>query len=208
MDPTSSARDRDEGGQVELWLHAARNGSNSGLGELFEACRGYMLLVANRAIDSDLRQKTGASDLVQETFADAHRDFGQFRGTTEREFYGWLMQILVNRLRNTARHYRGTKMRNLGREVPLEADLDRIAAELIGSDDTPSALVSALEEEQKVRECLERLPEAQREVLILRTWEHRSFEEIGQEMRRSADAARKLWTRAVERLGRELEEDA
>lgn len=205
MGTNTSTRYRDEEDQVQRWLQAAQNGSNSGLGQLLEACRGYMLLVANQAIDSDLRQKTAASDLVQETFFDAHRGFGQFRGTTEREFFAWLTQILINRLRNAARQYRDTQMRDVGREIPLDRDLDRIAAELMGNDDTPSALVAALEEEQIVRECMDRLPATQREVLILRSWENQSFSEIGLKMDRSADAVRKLWTRAVERLGRELE---
>jgi len=205
MDPTVSLGVGDGEAQVDARLCAARNGSNSSLGELLEGCRGYMLLVANRALGDDLRQKIGASDLVQETFLDAKRDFSNFRGNSEREFYGWLTQILVNRLRNAARHYRETQGRAIGRELPLEADLERAIVELTGGDETPSALIAAWEEEQRVRDSLERLSETDRQVLILRNWEDRSFAEIGEQMGRSAEAARKLWIRAVERLGRELE---
>src|SRR5262249_45736682 len=39
-----------------------------------EAYRGYLLVLAQRELDPDLRAKGGASDLVQETFLEAQRD--------------------------------------------------------------------------------------------------------------------------------------
>jgi DNA-directed RNA polymerase specialized sigma24 family protein len=41
--------------------------------------------------------------------------------------------------------------------------------------------------------------------LALRHEEQLSFEEIGQRMQRTANAARMLWLRAVERLQKEME---
>jgi RNA polymerase sigma-70 factor (ECF subfamily) len=49
------------------------------------------------------------------------------------------------------------------------------------------------------------LPEDYRRVLVWRYREERSFEEIGQLLKRSANAAQKLWLRAIERLRQELE---
>ncbi len=193
------------GRPVEGLLAAAHNGSNSAMGHLLEACRGYMLLLANRALDDELRQKTAASDLVQETFLHAQRDFSAFQGTTEKELFAWLTQILINRLRYNTRQFRGTQKRDIHREIALDGELDRIATELFEKDDTPSALVAALEEEKLVQQCLARLSEIDQQVLILRSWERRTFVEIGQTLGRSTEAARKLWSRAVERLGRELD---
>ena len=45
-----------------------------------EAYRPYLLLVANQEISPVLRPKGGRSDIVQETFLEAHRDLGQFSG--------------------------------------------------------------------------------------------------------------------------------
>lgn len=58
------------------WIAAARDGSDDALGESLEACRAYLLLVARQEIDPALMAKAGASDLVQETFLEAQRDFG------------------------------------------------------------------------------------------------------------------------------------
>ena len=53
--------------------------------------------------------------------------------------------------------------------------------------------------------ALDRLPEEYRRVVVLRFEEGRSFEEIGRLTDRSADAARKVWSRAMERLRQEWE---
>jgi RNA polymerase sigma-70 factor (ECF subfamily) len=47
------------------WLPAARAGSREALGEVLEACRGYLLLLAQEELDPALQAKGGASDLVQ-----------------------------------------------------------------------------------------------------------------------------------------------
>jgi RNA polymerase sigma-70 factor (ECF subfamily) len=60
------------------------------------------------------------------------------------------------------------------------------------------------EQAQAVREALERLPEEYRQVIRLRLQDDRPFEEIGRVLGRTANAARKLWERAVERLQQEL----
>ncbi len=68
----------------------------------------------------------------------------------------------------------------------------------------PMALL-ADERRVEVRAALDRLPDEYREVLLLRCRDGCSFEEIGQRLNRSANAAQKLWARALERLREELE---
>src|SRR5262249_7550847 len=72
-----------DSGQIARWLAAARQGSVEALGQLLEVCRPYLLKVANDHLTADLRAKLGASDVVQEAFLEAQRDFGQFSGLTE-----------------------------------------------------------------------------------------------------------------------------
>src|SRR5262249_26022430 len=103
------------------WLAAARAGSHEALGRALEICRGYLLLGAERQLGTDLRAKGGASDLVQETFLEAQRDFVQFQGTSEEELRAWLQRLLLNNLGNFARRYRATHCREVGREQALEA---------------------------------------------------------------------------------------
>jgi DNA-directed RNA polymerase specialized sigma24 family protein len=76
------------------WLLEARAGSREAPGRVLEACRRYLLLIADRELDPALKAKGGASDLVQQTFLEAHRDFGRFHGDSEEQLLAWLRQPL------------------------------------------------------------------------------------------------------------------
>ena len=78
---------------------------------LFEACRNYVGLLARTQVESWLRAKVDASDLVQQTLLEAYRDFGRFQGTTEAEWLAWLRRMLAHNAADFVRQYRGTKKR-------------------------------------------------------------------------------------------------
>jgi RNA polymerase sigma-70 factor (ECF subfamily) len=187
-------------------LAGARAGSREALGQLLESCRDYLLLIAGQELDVDLRAKGGASDLVQETFLEAQRDFIQFRGDSEAELLGWLRRLLLNNLANFSRQYRTTGKRHVEREVPLQGqsssfDLrDNLAASV------PTPAEQAMEQEQAdlVDRVLERLPEDYRQVLLWRYREELAFEEIARRLGRTENAVRKLWARALERFQAEM----
>jgi RNA polymerase sigma-70 factor (ECF subfamily) len=186
-------------------LRAARAGSRDALGQALEACRHYLLRIAREELDSVLQAKASASDLVQDTFLEAQRDFPKFQGRTEAELLAWLRQMLLHNLANLVRHFRGTAKRQVEREVRLGTE-SRGVPEPADAGPTPSALLQASERQRQVEQALERLPADYREVIVLRNQARHSFEEIGRLMNRSGDAARRLWSRAVERLHEELED--
>ena len=57
-------------------------------------------------------------------------------------------------------------------------------------------------------DAVSELPPHYREVFILRTLEHVSFDEVAVRMDRTVGAVRMLWTRALERLNEMLEGEA
>lgn len=189
------------------WLSAARTGSSEALGQMLETCRAYLLLIAGRELDVQLRAKGGASDLVQETLLEAFRDFAGFHGDTEQELLAWLRQLLFNNLSNFSRRYLGTAKRGAAKEVPLGIDdsANPLRDQLIADDSTPSARVAAEEQAETIHRALQRLPPQYQQVILLRYQEELPFAEIGERMGRSSNAAEKLWMRAIERLQHELE---
>jgi len=203
---SGSGKDSPVGRSLEVLIDEARGGSTAALGQLLERCRKYLLLVANGSLDADLRRKVGASDLVQDTFLEAHRDFSHFQGTTEQELLAWLTKILENRLANSIRHYRGTLKRDVQREVSLEAECDLGGLSAPGEVAAPFHAIIARDDVQRLQAALGRLPKPMREVLILRTWERQSFVEIAAQLQGTPDSVRKLWGRAVRRLQVELQE--
>src|SRR5215472_17901427 len=105
------------------WLADARGGSREALGEALQACRDYLLLVANKELDPGLQAKGGASDLVQQTFLEAQRDFDQFHGNSEAELLAWLRHLLMNNLADFSRSFRQTAKRGIEREMSLASSI-------------------------------------------------------------------------------------
>ncbi len=82
----------------ERLLEQARAGDESALGQLLELYRNYLRLMARSLICQPLRVRLDASDLVQEAFLKAYREFPGFLGSSEPELVAWLRQILVRSL--------------------------------------------------------------------------------------------------------------
>ena len=175
-------------------------------GKLFERCRAYLLRIANESLAPELQGKLGGSDLVQQTFLEAQRDFAQFRDETEEELRAWLRQVLRTNLANTVRDYRDTAKRDVNREVSLNRATSRERNRNTGTaEPSPSSAVATRESHDRLRAALEQLPEHYRQIIQWRNYDCLSFEEISQRLDRSAEAARKLWGRALQQLQQELE---
>jgi RNA polymerase sigma-70 factor (ECF subfamily) len=197
----------DSSEEVVRSLADARAGSREALGRALETCRGYLLQVAQGELAPELRAKGGASDLVQETLLEAYRDFDRFHGGTEDELLAWLRRLLLNNLADFTRRYRGTGRRQLDREVAPPGDSSaEPGGGLVAADRSPSSLAAAGEQASVVLRVLERLPEEYRRVIVLRYQDARTFDEIGKELGLTANAARKLLLRAIERVQTELGE--
>ncbi len=80
-----------------------------------------LLLLARAQLARHQQLGLEASDLVQQTFAEACRDVKQFRGGTDAERFAWLRQILHHAFLDEYDRQRAGK-RDLARQA-LEADL-------------------------------------------------------------------------------------
>lgn len=189
-DPAPFPTDRDE---------VARN---------LEACRPYLLGVANEEIGPVLRPKGGASDLVQQTFMEAIRDLGQFSGRSQRELKGWLRRILLNNLANFVRRYRKSSKRQIGREVSLDGDFSGWypGDGLASYTPSPSSQAILSEDVARLEHAMDQLKERDRLVLIWRIHDCCDWKEIGRRIGGSEEKARKVGTRAVERLRKLVDE--
>ena len=192
----------------DQWLAEARAGSGVALGRLFDACRPFLQLVASQRLSADLQAKLGASDIVQETFLNARNGFGGFRGKTEGELLAWLRHILINELASKNRAFRGTSKRQVSKEIGQPDALQvNLAEQLPGGDPSPSARAVANENREELQRALAKLSSTDQQVIQWRNYELQSFEEIGKRLGRSAEAARKVWARAIEQMHRLMATD-
>lgn len=183
---------------------AAREGDREALGEVLARLGAYLRRRAGDELGAELRVKVSPSDIVQETLLAAHRDFAQFRGTTRGELVAWVQRILQNCVQSAGRRYRGTGKRDLAREVNEAEMPNSRLAELAVGDSTPSGHAVAAEDSARLEAALGELSPREEQVIRLRNELQLSFAEVGVALECSADAAQKLWSRALKRLARHL----
>jgi RNA polymerase sigma-70 factor, ECF subfamily len=193
-------------------LGQAQAGSTESLGHLLQLYTNYLKLLVLAQLEKNLRVRVSPSDVVQETFFEAHRDFPQFRGHSSGEFLAWLRKILVNNLSRVVEQHILAEKRDVRREVSmerlasaLEQSTARLEAVLPDPGSSPSAGAHRREVEIVLADQLADLPTDYRDVLVLRHIEAMPFEEIGRRMERSSGAVRMLWLRAVKLLRERLD---
>ena len=185
----------------ELLPLARRDGQN--LGPLLDAYRNYLTMLAQLQMDERLQGKLDASDLVQESFLEAHRHFDRFRGKSEGELLSWLRSILASRVTAAMKRFYGAKRRDVHLERRLGEEIDRssqMAHNLALSQTSPSERAARRERAVLLANVLASLPPDYQQVILLRDLQELSFPEVARRMGRSAEAARKLWIRALAQL--------
>jgi RNA polymerase sigma-70 factor (ECF subfamily) len=165
--------------------------------------RDYLLVLARGQLNNQLAGKIDASDVVQQTLLEAHRDLPNFRGTSDAELAGWLRQILARNLVNVHRDHCRDK-RDVRREHRLEEELEKSSMRLEAClpQPGPSPSEHAMRNEQLLllSSALCALPVAQREAVELRHLHGWSVNDIAVQMRRSPVAVAGLLHRGLTQL--------
>jgi RNA polymerase sigma-70 factor (ECF subfamily) len=191
----------------ERWIAEAHGGSRSALDRLLELCSPYLFAVAKREFSAALRSRLDPADVVQDTLLKAWQNFPSFRGAIESELLAWLRQILRHNLANERRRHMRMDLRSTRREVPLAKAAAMRQPDDAGSEaESPDMRALGEELHEVLEDALRRLPEHYRQVLRLHAQEELTFGQVAEQLGCSAEAARKLWRRAVEILVRLLGE--
>jgi RNA polymerase sigma-70 factor, ECF subfamily len=173
------------------------------LGEQLPEFRDYLCVLAQAQISPRLQAKLDASDLVQQTLLEAHRDLNQFRGTTRGEMAAWLRQILARNLANAVRHLERDK-RDVGREESLEQRLEessiRLEEWLADAGLSPGDQVMHEEMLLRLSSALLGLPPAQREAIELRHLQGWTLQAIAEHLNRTPGAVAGLLHRGLAEL--------
>jgi RNA polymerase sigma-70 factor (subfamily 1) len=190
---------------VEL-VRRAQDGDQSALNQLFGRYYARVRRIVRVRLGAALRAQLDTSDAVQETFLAAVQGFDRFEMRDEGALVAWLAALAEQRLRDAARR-QGAAKRDPGHVVAL-VELRRglesgeIVLEPPGSDDTPSQLVAQGEEGSIVEEELSQLPEAARDLLLLRNVAGASWETVAERCGyRTERAARFAHSKALVELG-------
>ncbi len=139
-----------------------------------------------------LRSHEEAEDLTQDVFLKVLDQAPRYR--PEGKFRSWLLRIAANRARSLLRR------RKILRWVSFDPDVhDRSRGE-----DDASRQLERDETALRVQEAIRRLPQRQREAVVLRRYQDLSYEEIAVALDVTAAAVESLLQRAAANLRRDL----
>ncbi len=168
------------------------------LGRLFDAHFDRLYGLAYRLTGA----RPAAEDVVQDVFLRLHRSADRL--DPNRDPGAWLVTITVNLCRDLWRsgaHRVARRSLAIGDEsVPASNPPGPAAAE-------PEQDVLRRERERLVQEALLRLPEDQRAAVVLRDWYGLDHDRIAEVTGTTHAAARKRYSRALERLAQLLREE-
>jgi RNA polymerase sigma-70 factor (ECF subfamily) len=153
-----------------------------------------------------------ASDVVQDVLLKASRRLPDYLRSPTLPFHLWLRQIARDLIVDAHRRHRVAGRRSLDRERPpaAVAFADRssmdLAAQLRDPGLTPAAAALRRELQRRFGEAIDRLDEADREVILLRHFEGLSNSEAARVLGLSEAAAGMRHLRALRRLHAILDE--
>ncbi len=168
--------------------------------------RDYLQALARVHLEPALRSKIDLSGVVQQSVLEAYRSRPSFAQPAQE--LAWLRRILANNLADELRKL-ATGKRDLARERSLEAALEessaRLDAWLAADQSSPSQQAERNEQGLRLAVALARLPEAQREALVLQHWHGWSLVQIAEHLGRTRAAVAGLIKRGLQQLRTDLQ---
>jgi RNA polymerase sigma-70 factor (ECF subfamily) len=147
-----------------------------------------------------------ASDIVQQTCLEAHRDLAAFQGTSIGELIAWLRRILEHNALQSIETHLTVQKRSVAREVSVRDSnaTDPMLANVPGRGSSPSGRAMRSELAVRVASEIESLPEDQREAVRLRHIEGWPLALLARHFQRSECAVAGLVKRGLRKLRAQL----
>lgn len=187
--------------ETQRLLQQVRTGNRRALDQLLAQHRGYLRQFVKLRLDPQLRARVDPSDVVQEAQIEAVRRLDAYLEQVPMSFRLWLRQLAYDRLLMLRRRHVTAARRAIGQEAALpEGSSLLLAEQFLARSSTPSQKLDQQDLARRVRQAVAELPDTDREVLLMRTFEGLSFEEVGFLLQINPAAARKRHGRALLRL--------
>ena len=195
----------DDAQPTQVLLDRVRRGDDDAINGLLERHRDAIKRMIDRRMDRVVQRRVDASDIVQDVMIEANRRLGDYLANPTMPFQLWLRHMARDRLIDAHRRHRVASTRSVDREVALPpAGPDASQADLLGQfadrELTPAAAATWRELERRFAAAVEKLEEADRQIVLLRHFEHLSTAEAAETLGLSKAAAGMRYLRAMRRL--------
>ena len=188
-------------------LQQLRAGERQAVEQLFARHQAYLHRLVALRLDPRVRPRVDPADVVQEVHLEALNRLETYLQRPALPFRLWLRQIALDRALKARRHHLHAGRRALGREVPLpEGSSVLLARQLLAGGPTPSQQLDHRDLARCLRQAVAQLPEADREIVMMRHFEGLSNQEVACLLGLAPGTASKRHGRAMLRLHRILSE--
>jgi RNA polymerase sigma-70 factor (ECF subfamily) len=187
-----------------------RAGDQAALAELFQRHRDRLHRMVELRIDSRLRGRVDASDVLQDGYLDLSKRLESYLNDPKLPLFLWLRLVVSDRLAMVHRHHLGTQMRDAAQEVSLYRDpLPRassaaLVSMLLGRLTSPSSAAVRAEQILQIQEAVNSLDPLDREIVALRHFEQLSRAETAEVLGITEQAGAKRYIRALSKLKKVL----
>jgi RNA polymerase sigma-70 factor, ECF subfamily len=192
--------------ETQAMLEHAAHEDPSAIDRLLASHREPLRRMIAARLDRSLGRREDASDVVQSVLLEASRRLADYLRNPALPFALWLRQIASDRLIDVHRRHRVAARRSVDRERPIAASaffdqssLD-LAAQLRDQGLTPAAEAIRHELFERFHAALEELGNDDREIVLLRHFEHLTGAEAARALGLSEPAAGMRYLRALRRL--------
>jgi len=192
--------------QTLLLLERVRQGDAEAINGLLNRHRAAIRRLIDQRMDKLVQRRVDASDIVQDVLVEANRRLGDYLQNPTMPFRLWLRHMARDRLIDAHRRHRVARTRSVDREVPLVTtdDGDRSGVDLAGQiadrELTPAAAATWHELERRFAAAVEELDDQDRQIVLLRHFEHLSTADAADALGLSKPAAGMRYLRAMRRL--------
>lgn len=199
--------------QTETLLGAAREGDSEAVNALLDKHRKAVRRMVELRLDRKVQRRVDVSDVVQDVMIEASGRLDKYLADPSMAFHLWLRQIAWDRIIDTYRRHRVSAKRNMDREQPMATSTGpdqstlELAVQLCDPALTPAAAATQREIAARVEASIEKMNDQDREIILMRHYEHLSNLEIAEVLGLNPPAASMRYLRAVRRLREMLQDD-
>jgi len=190
---------------TEELIARARRGDGGARQQLLMRHRDRLCRMVAVRLDRRLAARFDPSDVVQEALLDADQRLSDYLEQRPLPFYPWLRRLAWEHLLKLKQRHLAARKRSANREerqgfgLPDASALE-LAQRLVSQGTSPSNGLLRDEVRGRVQAALVRLPEGDREVLVLRYLEQLSMGEVAAVLEITEGAVKMRHTRALGRL--------
>ena len=179
--------------QLVLLVNQAKGGNRSAFAQLIDQFQADVF----RMVYYRIRSRADAEDIAQDVFLKAYQKISSIKDASR--FRGWLFSITLNRIRDFQRKKRFRSLfkaedENIESQPPSETGTDQ-----------PDALDHVLREDfwRQIRLILNKLSKMEREVFLLRFFDHLSLNEIAGALKKNESTIKTHLYRALAKFKKE-----